>query len=99
MEQFVELPEELKSLLFVGVVFLVTQALKFISDLIGKDLSGHAAETAAGITAALVVIANAALSNVPSDYAPLVAGGLQFVVVLLGSFGLYAAYRKISPKG
>lgn len=94
----VELPQELQFLILGGVTFVVVQALKFLSGLLNHDLSGYEAQIAAAVTAAVVVLANAALGNVPAEYASLANGFLQFLVVVLSSFGLYKVYRQINPQ-
>jgi hypothetical protein len=94
MENLIELPEELKALLFLGATVLVTQGLKWLSDLIGKDLSGHGAELAAALVAGVLVAVNAVLSAVPAEFVPVANAVLQFVVVLLGAFGAYNKFVK-----
>jgi hypothetical protein len=98
METLVQIPEELVYLIMVGVTFLVVQALKFVSDLLNHDLSGYEAQLVASITAAAVVVLNAALGNIPAEYASLANGFLQFLVVVLGSFGMYKVYRQFNPE-
>jgi hypothetical protein len=98
METLIQIPEELVNLILVGATFLVVQVLKFLSDLVKHDLSGYEAQIAAAITAAVVVLVNAGLGNVPAEYASLANGFLQFLVVVFGSFGLYKVYRQINPE-
>jgi len=97
MEQIVVLPEELKALIAVVVTFAVTQALKWLSAQLNFDLSGYSAQVAAALVGSVLVFINAAASNVPAEFAPIVNQLLILVVVILGAKGLYKSFS--FPKG
>jgi hypothetical protein len=88
MENFV-IPDELKILLAMGITYVVTQALKFLSEKVGEDLSGYTAQVAAALVASVLVVINAAVSNVPVEFLPVVNQLLALLVVVLGATGLY----------
>lgn len=88
MENFV-IPDELKILLAMGITYVVTQALKFLSEKVGLDLSGYTAQVAAALVASVLVVINAAVSNVPVEFLPVVNQLLALLVVVLGATGLY----------
>jgi hypothetical protein len=94
METLVQLPDELKALIAIAITVLVTQFLKWLSVQINFDLSGYSAQVAASIVGALLVLINAALTNVPAEIAPIVSQLLVLVVVVLGSFGAYKVFLK-----
>lgn len=89
MDIIVQLPEELKVLIGIGVTLLVTQLIKFAAEKFNVDLSGYSAQVVAALVGAVVVFINASLSNVPAEFAPIVNQVLALVVVVLGSFGAY----------
>ena len=97
MEQLVVLPEELKALIGIAVTFAVTQGLKWLSAQLNFDLSGYAAQITASLVGAVLVFINAAASNVPAEFAPIVNQVLVLVVVVLGAKGLYKSFS--FPKG
>lgn len=99
MQLLIELPEELKVLIAIGVTMLVTQFLKWLGSFVNVDLSGYAAQVTAGVVAAVLVFINALFSNVPSEYAPIVQQLLALLVVVLGSFGSYKIFYGNKAKG
>ena len=88
MENFV-IPDELKILLAMGITYVVTQALKFLSEKVGLDLSGYTAQVAAALVASVLVVINAIVSNVPVEFLPVINQLLALLVVVLGATGLY----------
>jgi uncharacterized membrane protein len=99
MDVLVQLPEELKALIGIIVTLLVTEVLKFVAARLNIDLSGYAAQVTAALVGAVVVFINAALSNVPAEFAPIANSLLGLVVVVLGSFGAYKVLLSKKPKG
>ena len=85
----IEIPNELKALLAIGITVVVTEVLKALSGKLNVDLSGYAAQITAAIVGAILVVINAALTNVPVELAPIVNQVFVLVVVVLGSFGAY----------
>jgi hypothetical protein len=98
MESLVQIPEELKVLLAMVVVFIVTEFLKWVSSKINFDLSGYSAQVAAAIVSALLVFINAVLTNVPAEFVPIVNQIFVLLVVILGSTGLYKKLSKFKGK-
>jgi uncharacterized membrane protein len=92
-----ELPLELQNLIKtgveIGVVFLLTELAKA-----GFDFQGYRAQVVAAIFSAAIVVVNYFLGLVPAGYEGIAAALLNLVVVLLGAFGLYKAYRTFRPK-
>jgi uncharacterized membrane protein len=89
----VQIPDELKALLAIGITVIVTQVLKALSAQLKYDLSGYAAQITAAIVGAILVLANAVLTNVPAEFAEIVNQALVLVVVVLGSFGAYKVIK------
>ena len=89
----VEIPNELKALLAIGITVVVTEILKALSGKLNVDLSGYAAQITAAIVGAILVVINAALTNVPVELAPIVNQVFVLVVVVLGSFGAYKVIK------
>ncbi len=89
MEVLISLPEELKALIAVFVTLAVTQALKWCSAQLNVDLSGYAAQVTAALVGSILVLINAAFTNVPAELAPIVQSLLGLAVVVLGAFGAY----------
>ena len=89
MQAIVELPNELKALLGIIVTMLVTEILKWLGEKLNVDLSGYAAQVTAALVGSVLVLVNAAFSNVPAEVAPIVNSVLGLIVVVLGSFGAY----------
>lgn len=89
----IEIPNELKALLAIGITVVVTEVLKALSGKLNVDLSGYAAQITASIVGAILVIINAALTNVPVEFAPIVNQIFVLVVVVLGSFGAYKVIK------
>ncbi len=89
----IEIPNELKALLAIGITVVVTEVLKALSGKLNVDLSGYAAQITAAIVGAILVVINAALTNVPVELAPIVNQVFVLVVVVLGSFGAYKVIK------
>ena len=89
----IEIPNELKALLAIGITVVVTEVLKALSGKLNVDLSGYAAQITAAIVGAILVVINAALTNVPVELAPIVNQVFFFFFVVLGSFGAYKVIK------
>ena len=90
----IEIPQELKDLLYFGLVTLFTGALKWTSVKIGKDISGWSSIITAGAVSLTLAIIGALLSAVPSNYNDLVVLLLKAIVAMLGSMGVYGIKRQ-----
>lgn len=94
MENFVELPEPLKMLLLGFVTVAVTEVLKAVGPRFKVDLSGYAAQVTSAVVASVLVLVNALLGHIPSEFAPIANAILNLVVVLLTSWGAYKAFKQ-----
>ena len=98
MQLLIELPEELKVLLAIGVTVIVTEFLKFLGAKFGIDLSGYSAQVTAAVVAAVLVFVNGLLAQIPAEAAPIVQQLLGLLVVVLGSFGAYKVFLSNKAK-
>ena len=93
----IELPLELQTLLKLGVemlvVFILTQLAKY-----GFDFSGYKAKWVAAFFSAALAGINYLFGLIPASYEGVAIAILQLIVVLLGAFGVYKAYRFAFPK-
>lgn len=87
----VVLPIEIKALL----TYLLTQGIKALLALFGKDVSGWASAFTAVAVGAVLFFIEGLLALVPEAYAESVNAGLAFIVVILGSFGTHYTYKNI----
>ncbi len=85
----IEIPNELKIILGIFVTAVVTEVLKILSAKLNVDLTGYKAQVTASVVGAILVLANALLSNIPAEVAPIASQLLVLVVVVLGAFGAY----------
>ena len=83
----ITLPEEIKALL----TFLVTQGVKAVAKLFGKDIGGLGAAAVAVLVGAIIFFVEGVLNLFPEKQ-ELVAAILSFVTVVLGSFGAHYTY-------
>ena len=93
----VSLPVELQALIAMVFGYLVTQGLKSLSTLLGKDLSGYAAAITASVVTTVAYFFNAILSAVPASAAPSVSIALTLLVSILGAFGVYSTIKGFQP--
>lgn len=89
----IEIPNELKIILGIFVTALVTEVLKILSAKLNVDLTGYKAQVTASVVGAILVLANALLSNIPAEVAPIASQLLVLIVVVLGAFGAYRVVR------
>jgi hypothetical protein len=88
------IPVELQQLIAIGLAFLVTEGLKALSNLVGKDLNGAGAAIAAALTTAALVFFEAILGAVPEQYRAVVKSLLGLLVVLLSAFGVHKQVKR-----
>ena len=88
----VALPEEIKILL----TYLVTQGVKALASLFGKDIAGWGAAVVAVLVGAVLFFLEGILALVPADKQELVASVLAFVAVILGSFGTHYSVKSLA---
>jgi hypothetical protein len=86
------LPEEIKVL----VAFLVTQGVKAVANLFGKDIGGVGAASVAVFVGAVVFFAEGLLALVSPEKQEVVQSALALVALLLSSFGTHYTYKNIS---
>ena len=87
--RLIQLPEPLKVLVagFVGV--LVTEGLKALGALLGRDLTGASAAIAASLTTAILLFADTLLAFILPKYEQMATLILELLVAILGGFGLH----------
>ena len=88
----IALPEEIKVLF----TFLVTQGVKAVAGMFGKDIGGAGAAMIAVFVGAVVFFAEGLLSLVSPEKQELAEAVLAFVALLLGSFGTHYTYKNIA---
>lgn len=86
-------PNEIQLLLAAGVGFLVTNGLKSLSQLLGKDISGWAAAITASVVTGIVAFANSLLSAVPAANQETVVILFTLLVSILGAFGAHYSLK------
>ena len=86
------LPEEIKVL----VAFLVTQGVKAVANLFGKDISGMGAAAVAVLVGSVVFFAEGLLGLVSPDKQEVVQSALALVALLLSSFGTHYTYKNVA---
>ena len=86
------LPEEIKVL----VAFLVTQGVKAVANLFGKDIGGVGAAGVAVLVGAIVFFAEGLLALVSPEKQEVVQSALALVALLLSSFGTHYTYKGIN---
>jgi hypothetical protein len=85
------LPEEIKVL----VAFLVTQGVKAVANLFGKDIGGIGAAGVAVLVGSIVFFAEGLLALVSPEKQEVVQSALALVALLLSSFGTHYTYKSI----
>ena len=88
----ISLPIEIKALL----TYLITQGIKALLALFGKDIEGVAAAVAAVVIGAIIFFIDGVLALVPVEYVDSVSAFLALVVSLLSAFGIHYSYRNIA---
>jgi len=86
------LPIEIKALL----TYLITQGIKALLALFGKDMAGVAAAVAAVAVGAIIFFIDGVLALVPVEYVDSVGAFLALVVSLLSAFGIHYSYKNIT---
>ena len=93
-----ELPIELQAVIAAGLGYLVTEGLKSLSALLGRDLSGAAAGITAALSSAVILFAGSLLSAVPAEYAQVIQPALMLLVAVLGAFGIHRQVKRHSAE-
>jgi hypothetical protein len=83
------LPEEIKIL----ITFVVTQGVKAVANLFGKDISGAGAAGVAVLVGSIVFFAEGLLGLVSPEKREVAQSALALVALLLGSFGTHYSYK------
>jgi len=87
----IALPIEIKALLS----YLITQGLKALWALFGKDFGGGAAAFGAVVVGAVLFFLEGILGMIPEDYIDVVNGALGLIVLILSSFGIHYTYKNV----
>jgi len=88
----ISLPIEIKALL----TYLITQGVKALLALFGKDMAGVAAAVAAVVIGAIIFFIDGVLALVPVEYVDSVSAFLALVVSLLSAFGIHYTYQNVA---
>jgi hypothetical protein len=96
MNKLIELPVEIQAVIAAGIGFIVTEGLKALSQVLGKDISGAGAAITAALVTAVIVFANALLAIVPAEYQSLAQALLGVLVAVLGAFGIHRQFRRFA---
>lgn len=86
------LPIEIKALL----TYLITQGVKALLALFGKDMSGMTSAVAAVVIGSVIFFIDGVLALVPAEYVDSVGAFLALVVSLLSAFGVHYSYKNIT---
>ena len=89
-----ELPIELQGLLALGIASIVTAVFTELLKL-GFDFSGYKSQVVAALVSAVLVVINALFAKIPADFVSIGNALLQFLVVVLGAFGVYDVYKRV----
>jgi len=85
------LPIEIKAFL----TFAITQGIKAVLALFGKDMSGMTSAVAAVVVGSILFFIEGVLALVPAEYADSVSAFLALVVALLSAFGIHYVYKNV----
>ena len=88
----VTLPIELKA----ALTFFITQGIKSVLNLVGKDMEGILAAVAAVTVGASLFFIEGALALVPEQYIEATASFLALLVLLMSAFGLHYTVKSIA---
>ncbi len=86
------LPIEIKALL----TYLITQGVKSLLAMFGKDMAGMTAAISAVVIGSILFFIEGMLALVPAEYADSVSAFLALVVSLLSAFGIHYTYKNIA---
>ena len=92
-----ELPIELQNLIALAISSVVVFVLTEIAKL-GLDFSGYKSQIVAAIFSAVMVVINALLAKIPLESVDLATAIANLIVVLLGAFGVFSAYKQLRRK-
>lgn len=87
----VTMPAELKA----AFTFFITQGIKALLHLFGKDISGKTSAFVAAAVAAILFFIDSVLAAVPPENVEVVQSGLDFLALALAAFGTHYAYKHV----
>ena len=87
----ITLPLEIK----IFLTFLITQGIKSVAKLFGKDIGGTGAAVVAVIVGAIVYFVEGILALVSADNVELYSSALALIALVLGSYGTHYTYKSI----
>ncbi len=88
----VSLPIELKA----ALTYFITQGIKAVLNLVGKDMEGFASAIAAVAVGSLLFFIEGALALVPAEYLDSVSAIFALAVSLLSAFGLHYTVKSVA---
>ena len=92
-----ELPIELQNLIALAISSVVVVGLTELAKL-GLDFSGYKSQLVAALFSAVMVFVNVLLAKIPLASIDLATAIAQLVVVLIGAFGVFGAYKQLKKK-
>lgn len=92
----ITIPDALVVFIAAGVTYLVTQGVKAVARVFGRDISGKAAVVAALITQCILVFGNGLLASASPQNQQLAATVFSLIVLTLGAAGIHSTVGKLS---
>jgi len=80
------------------ITFLVTQGVKALFKLFGKDVSGGAAAFVAIFAGAVVFFFNGLVALLPPEQQQAFTAAFGFIAAVLGAFGVHYTYKHVAGK-
>ena len=87
------IPAELRVVLVGFVTYLLTQGLKALAGLLGKDFSGWAAAVVAIVVGSIMFFLDGIVASIPVEYHDVVAGAFGLIIAVLSAFGVHYARK------
>lgn len=83
-------------LIYIVITFLVTQGLKSLSKLLGKDFGGFGSAIVASVVALAVGLFNSVIVPlIPAEALPVIEPAAALIVSILGAFGVHYTYAAL----
>ncbi len=89
------IPVELKVILAGFLTMLLTQGLKALANLLGKDFSGWLAAAVAVVVGAIVFFLDGLVGMTPPEYHDVVGGIFALIITVLSAFGIHYTRKNV----
>ena len=93
-----EIPVELQVIIIGFLTMILTQGLKALANLVGKDFSGWASALVAVVVAASVLFIQGLVGMVPPEYYDVAASIFAVILASLSAFGIHYTRKNVSRK-